>query len=248
MINKWPYLLWFLLYFLLFGFLTNFIVVGVVYFVLIIFSLTDLAEGLWRFLSGIRPLRTRKEKERLLPLFKEVHDEVTGKDLRLYVQNIKLYILEDMEVNAFAFGKRTMVITRGSIELLNDDCLKGLIAHEFGHFANGDTTLCLIANVGNILPSLLLKFFALLARIFWPFNIIYKPLQFLNDFILFTAMRKREYSADEFAIRSGFGREMVLVLYEFYTFIVEKPSSIKEQVRKTHPPLTKRIELLEQDS
>ena len=51
-------------------------------------------------------------------------------------RKIRLYIQEDMSVNAFVFGKKTLVLTRGSVALLSDDCLKGLMAHEFGHFAH----------------------------------------------------------------------------------------------------------------
>jgi len=54
-----------------------------------------------------------------------------------------------MTINAFAFGKSTLVLTRGSLELLNDDCLKGLIVHEFGHFSHRDTEAILLTTVSN---------------------------------------------------------------------------------------------------
>jgi heat shock protein HtpX len=58
----------------------------------------------------------------------------------------KLLVLNTVEVNAFAylspFGKR-VVLTRGLIEAfergyINEDELKGIIAHELGHHKNGD--------------------------------------------------------------------------------------------------------------
>ncbi|MCL1873017.1 MAG: M48 family metalloprotease, partial [Clostridiales bacterium] len=160
-------------------------------------------------------------------------------------KKIKLYIQEDMEVNAYAFGKRTLVLTRGSIEFLNDDCLKGLIAHELGHFAHHDTKAALLAYVGNIYVSLFLRFLAYVARLFWPFNIIYKPVVFINDIPLLVTSRRQEYHADKFAFEIGFGEEMTQVLYALYAFIIEKPGSIQEQIRRTHPALTKRIERVE---
>ena len=39
-------------------------------------------------------------------------------------KNIKLYVQENMDINAFAFGKSTLVLTKGSLELLDDDGLK----------------------------------------------------------------------------------------------------------------------------
>ena len=71
--------------------------------------------------------------------------------------NIKLYIQEDMDINAFAFGRETLVLTRGSLELLNDDGIKGLIAHELGHFSHYDTIVQLFAAVGNFYISLLTR-------------------------------------------------------------------------------------------
>ncbi len=53
-----------------------------------------------------------------------------------------VYVLEAQEINAFAAGMRpqnaAITVTRGSLHLLNRDELQGVIAHEFGHIANGD--------------------------------------------------------------------------------------------------------------
>jgi len=91
-----------------------------------------------------------------VPLFKEVYTEAFQTDPTLS-RHIKLYIKEDMSINAFAFGKSSMIITRGSLELLSDECLKGLMAHEFGHFVHGDTIASLFATVSNLFLSLAVK-------------------------------------------------------------------------------------------
>jgi len=136
-----PYIVWFFIYAAIFWLLTgaslgSLITVIAVYAILLIIAGLPVAERLWRLISGVRPLRLRSEKERLLPLFKEVYSEAVKIQPNL-PRNIHLFIKEDMNVNAFAFGWETLVITRGSLELLDDECLKGLIAHELGHFAQG---------------------------------------------------------------------------------------------------------------
>ncbi len=53
-----------------------------------------------------------------------------------------VYLIEAKEINAFAAGveakKAAITVTRGALTLLERDELEGVIAHEFGHIANGD--------------------------------------------------------------------------------------------------------------
>jgi len=54
-------------------------------------------------------------------------------------------MLEESGVNAFAVGfsprDAAIGVTRGGMELLSRDQLQGVIAHEFSHLLNGDTTI-----------------------------------------------------------------------------------------------------------
>ena len=222
-----PYLLWVGFYFLLFwlalgGGSLNFIILFLGYVALIAFAFTSLAEALWRTICGVRPLRTRAEKTRLKALLAEVYAEAQELDQDI-PKSIKLYIHEDMDINAYAFGQGTLVLTKGSIALLSDDCLKGLIAHELGHFAHYDTRVQLIASVGNLLPSLLFKMLDYMARLYAPMKVIVKPLFFFNDCFLMHGSRHQEYMADEFALRCGFGGELTLALSEINEVMIEKP-------------------------
>jgi len=149
--NNGVYVAWFLLYFIFFSVVTAGIAIPF-YIITVILAFTPLAEKLWRWVSGVRPLRLHSEQVRLLPLFKEVYTGAFHADANLS-KGIRLYIKEDMTINAFAFGKSTLVITRGCLELLNDDCLKGLIAHEFGHFSYRHTEAVLLASVSNFYIS-----------------------------------------------------------------------------------------------
>jgi len=267
--SNWPYIFWLLFYFIIFWIIfgantQSFIWVFVIYGVSLFFACSPIAEGLWRSVSGVRFIALESEKKRLLPLFEQVYSEAIKIDPSLS-ENIELYIQEDMEINAFAFGRTTLVLTKGSIELLNDDCLKGLIAHELGHFSHYDTVVLLFATVGNMFMSLFMKMirgitnvllfivrnkdstFTICFRIlYWLINGIYKTILFFGDLILMAVSREHEYMADEFAGKCGFGIELAEVLGEIYQVSINTPNSVIEQLRSTHPPLVDRIERLEE--
>jgi heat shock protein HtpX len=221
--NNYAYLFWFLLYILLFGIPTAFIIVPF-YLIVFFFALSSTAESLWRVVSGVRPLRLNIEKMRLLPLFEEVYTEAVKTDKTLS-KDITLYIQESMSINAFAFGKSTLALTRGSIELLDDECLKGLIAHELGHFSNGDTIVTLFASIGNFPLSALVKSVtkskkeldkaskenkgSIIIGLFKTLNdavyYLVKFVQGIGDLIIKHTSRVNEYRADHFAMRCGVG-------------------------------------------
>ena len=255
------YIIWFLFYFLLFMLATNGYAIYF-YLVTIPLALLPLAEGFWRIINGIRPLRLQAEKERLLPLFKEAYEGAIKVNPALS-KGIKLYVHKDMDINAFAFGKRTMILTRGSIELLSDDCIKGLMAHEFGHFSHKHTQAVLLSTIGNLPMVLVLKvLFGLKEHISKEeakssfvmkgfralYSIIYyffKGIDLIGELILMHTSRKHELQADKFAMESGLGEELVLVLREINQVGMEKKQSIKERLRNSHPHITRRIEALE---
>jgi len=254
------YVAWFLYYFILFSVASLGIAIPF-YAITVILAFTPAAEKLWRWTTGVRPLRLHSEKERLLPLFKEVYTGSFAANQKLS-KGIRLYIKEDMTINAFAFGKSTLVLTRGSLELLNDDCLKGLIAHEFGHFSHRHTEAVLLARVSNFYVSFIISkltdlknrldlenkagiangFFKVIVDIMY---YLWKATDFIGELILMHRSRENEYLADSFAERSGFTKELADVLIEIYSVAISKPQSIKEQLKNTHPHITLRIERLE---
>ncbi|MDR1463770.1 MAG: M48 family metalloprotease [Oscillospiraceae bacterium] len=243
------YVAWYLFY--LFFFIAFF----PIYIITTMIAFSNVAEKLWRRVSGIRPLRLKSEKERLLPLFAEVYAAALEKSENL-PETINLYIKEDMSINAFAFGKSTLVLTRGSVELLNDDCLKGLIAHELGHFAHHDTEAVLLMTVSNFFMSFFFGkltdfinrhenggFLITLVKVLFYYPL--KVINFIGELILMHKSRQNEYRADGFALKSGFGKELNGALIKLYSIAIEKPQSVKEQFKATHPHITLRIEQLE---
>jgi len=250
------YVAWFLFYFIFFSVIT--LGIAIPFFLVTTgLAFSPLAEKLWRNVSGVRPLRLQREKERLLPLFKGVYTGAYEADPNLS-KGIRLYIKEDMNINAFAFGKSTLVITRGSLELLNDECLKGFIAHEFGHFSHGDTKAILLSTVSNLFMSFIMTkltdrknrlesedkggFLKWLIDIFY---YLFKAIDSIAGLFLMRTSRRNEYLADQFANKSGFGKDLSDVLLEIYSVSVSKPQSVKEQLNSTHPDITLRIERLE---
>ena len=229
--SNWPYIFWFLFYFTLLWFIfgangKGLTIVTVAYAISFSIAVSPLAESLWRSVSGVRAIATNAEKKRLLPLFEEVYRDARRVDRRLS-RNISLYIQEDMDINAFAFGRYTLILTKGSIELLNDEQLKGLIAHEFGHFSHYDTVVLLLAVVGNLLMSIVMRIIYVITKTLLfivrnkdtTFTIIfrilhgiisglYKAINFMGDVILMSVSREHEFMADAFAHRCGYGEAL----------------------------------------
>jgi len=79
------------------------------------------------------------------PLLRRLQNVVEEMAIAAGLSVPPLYLLPQAGINALAagFGRSDAVIavTNGAIELLNRDELQGVIAHEFSHILNGDTTL-----------------------------------------------------------------------------------------------------------
>jgi len=259
--NNWIYLAWFLFYFSFFALITNGWAI-LFYLVTVPIALSPLAEWLWRSILGIREIKLQSEADRLLPLFKAVYDGAIIANPNLS-KKIRLYIKDDMDINAFAFGKTTLVLTRGSIELLSDSHLQGLLAHELGHFSYRHTEASLISTVGNLPMMFLIRKLLDLKNYFdvadsersvvtegikFMIAVIYyffKALDFIGDLILMYSSRQQEYNADEFAFRSGFGQELTSVLIAIHNVSIGGSQGLLAGLRSTHPNIAFRIQRLE---
>ena len=212
--------IWYAFYFILFSILTvGLIIPFYVIFLLIAFS--PASEKLWCWVNGIRPLRLASEKERLIPLLEEVYKAYSKKVKKKNAKNAKLFIQESMSINAFAFGNETLVLTKGSIDLLSCEALKGLIAHELAHFHNLDTKRALFAYVVNFPMSFLMKKLrqidstlkdGLFRFLFGMIFAFFRLMEFIGDLVLMYHSRQREYEADSLAEKWGYGEELAGVL------------------------------------
>ena len=111
-----------------------------------------LAIGLW----GLVAIVLLTSASRVLPLLmgahlaKEMDEQVLGnvaQEIGIAAEetpsNVRWYILETSDHNAFACGqsvnKGSIVVTRGLLECLNRNELQAVVAHELAHLKNGDS-------------------------------------------------------------------------------------------------------------
>ncbi len=227
-------------------------------------------EKILKFINGVRPIETREEKEYLLPLFEDVYS--SAKEIYPNLPVIKLHIIDSISINALAIGKHTVAVTKGAIEVFNEDELKAIILHEFSHIYNGNTKAEILNKIGNgiftafvivfnffsLLWEFLLKHAdedstekvggflgALVALIRLSVNISVFVILFIGNVILSGNSRKNELTADEFAFSVGYGEELTSALYILQKMSLSSKTSLTDKIRQHHPRISKRIENLE---
>jgi heat shock protein HtpX len=91
--------------------------------------------------SGARPV-SREE----LPRLYQIVERLCGKT---GLPMPKLYVIPTQSPNAFATGRNpnhsAVAVTAGILDILNDDELEGVIAHELGHVKNRDILISSVA-------------------------------------------------------------------------------------------------------
>ncbi len=125
----------------------------------------------------------------------------------------KLYLINDSSMNAFATGRSpkhsAIAVTRGLLEKLTLDEVKGVVAHEIAHIRNWDTLL-----MTSI--SIIAGFISILAESFWRSRVVSKAQEKDSSgvlatislilaifapltafFIQMAVSRRREFFADE---------------------------------------------------
>ena len=268
------YIIWFLLYFtiawaILGANWTSFMIVSVIYGISVTIALSPIGEGILRFTEGCRLPTTEEEYNYLMPLFEEVYDNARELNPTLS-SDIKLYITDDMYVNAFAMGRNTVAVTRGAMATLTADELKGVLAHELGHITHGHTKALLLAVVGNFFFSIIVwifrillnivQFFANLSANFNVVGIAFAVITFitrvfadlsillfvnLSQIILAINSRTNEIQADTFAYEIGYGRELISAMYLLQKITMGQKVSLSDRLKASHPHIAYRIRQLE---
>ncbi len=260
-------LICFVIYFLLsFYLLGSFLITLVIYFVSIIIALSPIGEIIMRVINNIRDLYTKQEKEYLMPIFEEVYNEVEKKH-ELMSKKIEIRIIDNMYVNVFAVGMNTIAVTRGAMETLSKEQLKGLIANTFGHLVSGDSIIEQIVKVGNGIFSLIMIVINFILLIMELIMLIFKKSRLICFFIaiihfIFIALffvfgyimqvlissdkRKNEFQADTFAHEVGYGIELIDALYLVQKISITGETDISAKLRSAHPNIAQRIGKLEE--
>ena len=186
----------------------------------------------------------------------------------------KVNVIEDESLNAFASGINektyTVTLTRAIIEKLDDDELEGVIAHELTHIRNRDVRMLIVSivfvGIFSTLATIMLRSISFRGKK----NIIIILIALavaalgtlLSSLMRFAISRKREYMADAgaaeltkkpFALASALRKisdnphvNSVADRAVAQLFIENDSARKKTSLFASHPPILKRIEILEQ--
>jgi len=260
-------------YFLLFhGAMNVFLVIVIVHLISLTIAFSPLGEWAMRLIDGVRKIEIYGEVSYIYPLFTEVYYEAAKHNPKLS-QKIEVFIKDEAAINAYTYGSNTIIITRGALESLGEDQMKGLIAHEFGHLANGDTRIKLALTIGGGFFSIfyvvlngiirLLNFFI---RVFYfktllsLYNLLFVyPLRFIRFVLVKTiwlfqtasalliglGSRNNQYRADEFACTAGYKEHLLSSLYALHEMNIIGSASLMEHLKSGSPHIASRIARLE---
>lgn len=232
-------------------------------------ALSPLGEWVLRKQTNCNEIKRQDIANFIYPLFNEVYARAKYVDPTL-PDDIKLYMNNDEQANAFATGRKTVCITEGMLRQ-HPQCIKAALAHEFGHLSHKDTDVILVVSVGNFILTVLFffvrvtlymtKFMFTIANIFSTRNFwieLFNQLShFILDVILVALMalwtqfglllirkssRDNEFLADEFSLRLGYGKALCHLLD---TFKSAKGNKLFANLMDSHPDKNDRIARLQ---
>jgi heat shock protein HtpX len=177
----------------------------------------------------------------------------------------RIAIAQTDAANALAVGYRpgtsTVVVTRGLIELLEDEELEAVVAHEIAHLAHRDAAVMTAVSAPRVLGEVMVggagEGRGLLWMLAWPLGLF--PLG-VGTGLTLTVSRYREFSADRgSAILTGTPEQLMSALQKIAGHAEEIPHEdlrvanafciVSTQAQRfslfsDHPPLEKRLAAL----
>jgi len=205
--------------------------------------------------------------------YKQYYDVVEGLCLASGMPMPKLYIMPSEQINAFASGRdpkhAVICVTKGGLEKLEKRELEGVIAHELGHIANFDirymTLVAVMVGMVAIISQIFLR--SLWFRggnnrgkeIFILIGIVMAILApIVVYFVQMAISRKREFVADASAVKfTRYPEGLIKALKKIQLDNTPPEKKISKAVAplffsnpfrnlgRTHPPLEKRISVLD---
>ncbi len=233
--------------------------------VLGLLALSPIGEGIQRLTSPIRNFNTEAEQSLIYPVIEEVYMSAVADNPKMD-RKIGFFMEDSMAINAYAMGRRTVVFTKGILDVMDEAELKGITAHELGHILNGDTKFALVVLSSNIVFQIVLLFFKvvglffgfllrllatnvpLMDKVVYLFfklvQLILLGVKVLIASILASNSRGNEFGADSYARRIGYGDELASALHKLQQMDFTK-MSLLERLLSSHPHLSLRIGRLE---
>jgi len=223
------------------------------------------------FQKSCYPVRrlSMREEEKLLPLLDDIMLQYKEqKNSR--IRRVRLFMMDDTQENASAFGKNNIAITTGLLNRLKwrDAALKGVLAHELGHLHHRDLWFWHYVDAVGGIFSLLFGILGLAQRVanaiadlFLPAVIVSLPLQIMH--ILFSygviimrlpadllaklepyLSRSIEYRADKFSADLLGADGMLSFLNSLAGDEVHMEFGFLNMKSRSHPPSELRLEKL----
>lgn len=205
--------------------------------------------------------------------YKQYYSLVEGLTLASGLPMPKLYIMKSNQINAFASGRdpqhAVVCVTDGALEKLDKRELEGVLAHELGHIASYDTRYITLVSVMVGMVAIISQMFL---RSLWfrggdnrdnqIFIIIGILLAIISPivvhFVQLAISRKREFVADASAVKfTRYPEGLIRALKKIQKDVVQPEKRVSKAVSplffsnplkglgSTHPPIEKRISMLE---
>jgi heat shock protein HtpX len=131
--------------------------------ILIFSSIFAIGTSIWSYwFSDKMVLKLTNAKKVSRENFKELYEIVDNLAITAGLPTPKIYVIDDMALNAFATGRNpehgVIVFTRGLLERLNKEEIRGVAAHEMAHIGNRDILIGTIAVIFTSIISMVSHF------------------------------------------------------------------------------------------
>ncbi len=247
----------------------------IIYFISLLFSMLIFISPIEVVVAWFKNWKklTPEETARVRPLFEEVlnsSNKKYGTDYSYDKLNIRVDRVTT-DINAFVCYTKTVVIMKYLLDSLNDNQVKGILAHELGHLHYKDTVIG-GATMYSYIPSLIVQY--IMMAVIWvldkvmrlfnalgagilslflsiPLLIGYYPLMLANiiminvlDYFSLFSSRRGEYRADAFADSLGFGiglKDSLVLMKGEEKKLNNRLVMWWREAHSTHPHLEKRI-------
>ena len=231
-------------------------------FAIVVFAITMLISFLYPIFSRLgnkfTPLEDGELKNKLLAL------------LEKYGYKVKAIEVMDAsrrttKLNAYftGFGKmKTIVLYDNLLNVMTEDEICAIFAHEMGHGLHKDVLKGQILNIGNLLLMGVLVWLTLREPTFYTsfgfseinYGFAYIIIgvwlglsQPLTSLLTNARSRAAEFRADRQSVEEGYGEAMIVALKKLAkdNFAHLSPSKINVALEYSHPPLSRRVEEVE---